>query len=75
MKNTKYSNLTYEEYRKIKNDKYKDWINKQDDEKIKKYKDKMKGFCDICKKDCSNIYSHNKSASHMKKLHIENTEA
>lgn len=76
---SKYANLTYEEYKALMNTKRNEWLKKQSEDKLNKYKEqainKKIAFCEICQKQANNIYSHNKSKKHMNNLHISNTEA
>lgn len=80
----KYNSL--EEYRLHRNQKHKEWLNKQPEEQKNKYtfkswiakqsdevkevyknkiKTKLSAHCEVCDKQCSNIYSHNKSKKHI----------
>jgi hypothetical protein len=70
--NTKYAGLTYEEYKKIRNEKYREWKEKQPEEKQEQYKEQIKeaskkshkGRCDICERDYNNIHQHLKTEKH-----------
>lgn len=74
MKNLKYE--SYAEYLKVKNDKYKEWKNKQPEETIKKYKNMLIAKCEVCgNTEYANIYQHRQSNKHIRNLHISNTEA
>jgi hypothetical protein len=67
MKNykSKYSNISYEEFKRIRRDNYERWLKSQTEETRQQYKNDLKGHCEICKKDLGNIYQHNKTKTHL----------
>jgi len=65
---SKYANLTMEEYMKAKNEKYKEWLKKQDRSVIDKYNKLKKRQCEVCHEFYGNIYQHYKSKKHIKNL-------
>lgn len=46
---------------------YKIWRANKTPEELQKYKDKIKGFCEICNKQYANIYQHRKTLLHKNK--------
>lgn len=67
--------MTYDEYKELKKRAgespytYKGWLSGQDEEVKKKYREKrresLRGHCEICDKECTNIYTHKKCKKHM----------
>ena len=70
--NSKYSNISYDEYKKIRNSKHIEWYNGLSEEQRNKYKNPLSthGYCEVCGKNCSNIYSHKKSRKHLNNIKI-----
>lgn len=58
---TEAEKITYKENRRV-------WLSKQPLEVQQRYMEHMKSLlhkhCDVCNKDCTNIYSHSKSKKH-----------
>ena len=69
-RHSKYSDLTMDEYKAIKREQHKKWLEKQPTEKIQSYKNYFHRHCEICDVDSTNIYKHNKTMKHLKKLEL-----
>jgi len=77
---TKYSNLTPEERRNIKNENYRKWYNSLDEERKSKYTEIKKNYakkylnnykqclCEVCNKQYADIYQHYKTKTHNEKV-------